>query len=113
METTGPGAIVAKTIDEINDKVDFNQAFRMSDLLYVARSYLNNGVADDLERLANKLDEVSEGYDDEDDSIFDLADGLESEIMQAQERLEAIYDVLSSITDCWPDPDEEYEEEYL
>ena len=56
-----------KTIDEINDKVDFTQAFRMSDLLYDARSYLNNEVADDLERLANKLDEFSEDYDDDED----------------------------------------------
>ena len=83
-----------KTIDEINDKIDFSQAFRMSDLLYDARSYLNNEVAEGLERLANKLDGVSEGDDDDEDSIFDLADELESEIMQAQEHLEAIYDVF-------------------
>lgn len=61
--------------------------------------------------MANKLDEVAEGYHDDEGSIFDLADELESEIRQAQERLEAIYDILSSITDCWPDPDAEHAEE--
>ena len=38
-------------------------------------------------------------------------DELEHEIMTAQEHLEKVYEVLSSITDCWPDPDEEYEAE--
>lgn len=43
--------------------------------------------------------------------LFDMADELEYDIITAQEHLEKIYDVLSSITDCWPDPDEEDEEE--
>ena len=45
--------------------------------------------------------------------LFDMSDEIEHDIMTAQEHLEKIYEVLSSITDCWPDPDEdeEYEEE--
>ena len=49
--------------------------------------------------------------DEEDDELFDMADELEGDIMTAQDHLEKIYEVLSSITECWPDPDEEYEEE--
>ena len=45
------------------------------------------------------------------DELFDMADEIEHDIMTAQERLEKIYEVLSSITDCWSDPDEEHEEE--
>ena len=49
--------------------------------------------------------------DEDGDELFDMADEIEHDIMTAQEHLEKIYEVLSSITDCWPDPDEEYEEE--
>ena len=55
------------------------------------------------------VDEID--TDDEDDSVFDLAEDLECEIEEAQERLEAIYDALSSITGCRPDEDEEWNEE--
>ncbi len=73
---------------------------------------LNDEVADDLGRLVKKLDAITDGHVDEDgDELFDTADELEHDIMTAQEHLEKIYEVLSSITDCWPDPDEEYEEE--
>ena len=63
-------------------------------------------------QLAKRFNEVSEGGDDdEDDSVFDLAEDLECEIEEAQDRLEAIYDALSSITGCRPDEDEEWNEE--
>lgn len=101
------------TIDKLNDKINFIQAFRVVDLLYEARTYLNDEVMDDLGRLVKKLDDITEGYDDddEDNSVFDLAFELEDQIMEAQERLEAIYDVLSSVTDCCPDPDEDYKDD--
>ena len=101
-----------KTIDELNDKVNFTKAFTAVDSLYEARSHLNDEVINDLERLVKKLDAITEGaVDEEGDELFILAGELEIDIMRAQEHLEKIYDVLSSITDCWPDPDEEYEEE--
>ena len=60
-----------------------------------------------------KLDAITEGHVDEDgedgDELFDMADELEHDIMTVQEYLEKIYEVLSFVTDCWPDPDEEYE----
>ena len=31
--------------------------------------------------------------------------------MTAQEHLEKIYEALSSIIECWPDPDKEFERE--
>jgi DNA-binding transcriptional regulator GbsR (MarR family) len=101
-----------KTIEELNDKVDFKKAFTAVDSLYEARSHLNDEVIDDLERLVKKLDAITGGaVDEEGDELFDMADELESDILAAQEHLENIYDVLSSITECWPNPDEEYEEE--
>ncbi len=101
-----------QAIDKINDQVDFSQLSRMSHLLLGARSFLTQEVAEKLDRLAKRFDEVSEGADDdEDDSVFDLAEELEDEILEAQEQLEAIYDVLSSITSCRPDEDEEWDEE--
>ncbi len=101
-----------KTIDELNDKVNFTKAFTAVDSLYEARSHLNDEVINNLERLVKKLDAITEGaVDEEGDELFDMADELESDIMTAQEHLEKIYEVLSSITECWPDPDEEYEEE--
>ena len=101
-----------KTIDKLNEKVNFSKAFATIDSLYAARSCLNDEVVDDLDRLLKKLDAITEGHVDEDgDELFDMADEIEHDIMTAQEHLEKIYEVLSSITDCWPDPDEEYEEE--
>ena len=94
-----------KTIDELNDKVNFTKAFTAVYSLYEARSHLNDEVINDLERLVKKLDAITEGAVDEED------DELEGDIMTAQDHLEKIYEVLSSITECWPDPDEEYEEE--
>ena len=100
-----------QAIDKINDQVDFSQLFRMSDLLLGARWFLTQEVVEKLDRLAKRFDEVSEGGDDdEDNSVFDLAEDLEYEIQEAQERLEAIYEALSSITDCRPDEDEEWDE---
>lgn len=98
-----------KTINMLDDKVDFNKAARMYNLLLDARSHLTQEVAEELDRLSKMLEETYEG--DDGDSIFELADELESDIMDAQECLESIFDVLSSITECWPDPDEECEEE--
>lgn len=71
-------------------------------------------MVDDLDRLLKKLDAITEGHVGEDgDELFDMADEIEHDIMTAQEHLETIYEVLSSITECWPDPDEDedYEEE--
>ena len=99
-----------KTIDELNDKVNFTKAFRVIDSLYEARSHLNDEVKNDLERLIKKLDAVTEGSaDEEGEELFFIADELEGDIMAAQDHLERIYEVLSSITECWPDPDEEQE----
>lgn len=101
-----------QAIDKINNQVDFSQLFRMSELLLGVRSFLTQEVAEKLDRLAKRFNEVSEGGDDdEDDSVFDLAEDLECEIEEAQDRLEAIYDALSSITGCRPDEDEEWNEE--
>ena len=100
-----------KTIDELNNKVNFTKAFTAVDSLYEARSHLNDEVINDLDRLVKKLDAITErALDEEGDELFDVADELESDIMAAQEPLERIYEVLSSITECWPDPDEEYDE---
>ena len=98
-----------KTINMLDDKVDFHKAARMYNLLLNANSYLTQEVAGQLDRLAKMLEDVYEG--DDGDSLFELAEELESDIMNAQECLESIYDVLSSVTECWPDPDEDYEEE--
>jgi hypothetical protein len=101
-----------KTIEKLNEKVNFSNAFAAVNSLYAARSCLNDEVVHDLGLLVKKLDAITEGHVDEDgDELFEMADELEDDIMTAQEHLEKIYDVLSSITDCWPDPNEEYEEE--
>ncbi|MBL0717329.1 MAG: hypothetical protein JJV89_04705 [Desulfosarcina sp.] len=101
-----------KTIDKLNEKINFSKAFVTIDSLYAAKSCLNDEVVDDLERLLKKFDAITEGHVDEDgNELFDMADEIEHDIMTAQEHLEKIYEVLSSITDCWSDPDEEYEEE--
>ena len=95
-------------------KGNFSKAFATIDSLYAARSCLNDEVVDDLDRLLKKLDAITEGHVDQDgDELFDMADDLEHDIMTAQEHLEKIYEALSSITDCWSDPDEEYEEDWL
>jgi len=48
-------------------------------LLLGARSFLTQEVVEKLDRLAKRFDEVSEGGDDdEDDSVFDLAEDLEA-----------------------------------
>ena len=101
-----------KTIDELNDKVDFSKAYRAIDSLYEARSHLNDEVINDLKRLVKKLDAITEGaVDEEGDELFDMVDELQSDIMNAQEHLEKIYDVLESIIECYPDTDDEYDEE--
>ena len=97
-----------KTIDELNNKVDFNKAVTAVESLYEARSHLNDEVINDLELLIKKLDAATDGFDDEDgDDLFDMADELESDILRAQEHLENVSEVLAAITECWPDPDED------
>ena len=101
-----------KTIDELNDKVDFTKAFSAVDSLYEARSLLNNEAITDLKRLVTKLEAITEGaVDEEGDELFDMAEELQSDIMDAQEHLEKIYDVLESIFECYPDPDDDCDDE--
>ena len=54
-----------KTIDKLNEKVNFSKAFATIDSLYAARSCLNDEVVDDLDRLLKKLDAITEGHVDE------------------------------------------------
>lgn len=55
-----------KTIDKVNEKVNFFKASTTIDSLYAARSCLNDEVVDDLDRLLKKLDAITEGNVDED-----------------------------------------------
>ena len=43
-----------KTIDKLNEKVNFSKASATIDSLYAARSCLNDEVVDDLDRLRTK-----------------------------------------------------------
>ena len=45
------------------------------------------------------------------DDIFDLADNIESSIMNAEDSLEKISAFVRNVVECWPDPDEEFEDE--
>ena len=101
-----------KTIDELNDKINFNEASNAVDHLREARACLNDELIRNLKNLIKKLDLVTDGYDGEaDDELFDIAEEIESEIMEAQEHLEKITDVLGDIMECLPDPDDEFENE--
>ena len=101
-----------ETVDDLQDKIDFNEAFSVVDHFYEARSHLNDNVLEALEKLVKLLDQITEGHEIEDgDTIFDLADDIESEIFAAQESLEKIATLVSSVIDCWPDPDDFIEDD--
>ncbi len=93
-----------ETLDMIDDQVDFSKVFRMSDLIFEVRSLLSVDLAENPAQLASKLERIIEGQgDDEEDVIFDLADELMGDILAAQEHLEDICVVLSSIGECNPE----------
>ena len=50
-----------KTIDELNDKVNFTKASTAVDSLYEARSHLNDEVINDLKRLAKSYMPLQKG----------------------------------------------------
>jgi len=96
-----------KTIYELNNKINFNEAFRAVNYLREARAYLSDELIENMQILIKKLDSVTDWYNSEtDDGLFDLADEIDSEIMEAQEHLEKIADVLEDIMGCWSDTDE-------
>jgi len=100
-----------ETLDMIDDQVDFSQVFRMSDLIFEVRSLLSIEMAENLDQLAKKLEQITEGQgDDEEEVIFDLADELMGDILAAQEHLEDICVVLSSISECNPELDNDVDE---
>jgi len=101
-----------KTIDELEEKVNFNLAYNAVDLLYKTKSYLNDETIEELEKLVKLLDEVTtyENIENGDD-IFELADNIESSIMDAEESLEKISEFVRNVVECWPDPDEEFDDE--
>ncbi len=73
-----------KTIDELEEKVNFHLADNVVDLLYETKSYLNDETIEELEKLVKLLNEVTtyENIENGDD-IFDLADSVECSIMNA------------------------------
>ena len=101
-----------KTIDALEEKVNFNLADHTVNLLYGIKSHLNEETIENLEKLVSLLNEVTtyENIENGDD-VFELADDIESSLMNAEESLEKISEFVSQVVECWPDPDEDLDDE--
>jgi hypothetical protein len=101
-----------KTIEKLEEKINFTEAFSAVNYLHSARSNLNNETIDDVQKLVKMLNDVTDGYEIEDsEELFELADEIESYLYEVQENLEKVVNIVSSVVECWPDPDEEFEDE--
>jgi len=101
-----------KTIDALEEKVNFNLADHSVNLLYGIQSHINEETIGDLEKLVSLLNEVTtyENIENGDD-IFELADDIESNLTNAENSLEKISEFVRQVLECWPDPDEDFEDE--
>jgi len=101
-----------KTIDALEEKVNFNLADHSVNLLYGIQSHLNEETIENLEKLVTLLNEVTTYKSIENgDDVFDLADEIETNIMNAEDSLEKISEFVRQVLECWPDPDEYFEDE--
>ena len=101
-----------KTIDALEEKVNFNLADHSVNLLYGIQSHLNEETIESLEKLVTLLNEVTTYKSIENgDDVFDLADEIETNIMNAEDSLEKISEFVRQVLECWPDPDEDLEDE--